>query len=561
MGVHAADVLPIELWTLVLLQLYRWEASRTDKTAAIHRAAHVCRAFNAICMNIYVQVRHDSEPHFWSQFTLSTDRKHATMELGCHGDDEILRLWLYPPTFESLSVIVYRTSWATAHVTMLRVFVSRCLQLRTLRVSFERDIIPSYVCNQFWYDKRTSRRVGLSACCGIASSVARLAGDGTARVLVLTGTANGTLMCSPSELERWRLDLYHFLPPPPSPFRKRKDNSPKRSPTQINTLIWPKTPTKDASEATRQALSLLEARAMDICVVDDDPASEPFALLKFDATRVTELDLGSPERGIAPLYYPALLPRLSLPALKVLAVRRGEIPAETLRAFLMQHAILEEIHLHKSSPQYVHTPLLDAPLALPAIQKLVAYEVSELEYLLFLLDTSPKLAEVHTFLRFPHQQLETLNASLMRLSRLPETQPIHVEIDIVRSGLLSRWSKVSMSNHTLAAVRSTNCVCIRSIAVFGLHSPEQIGQTVPWLLAFPRIEDVKYNFDAGLYVRCVRGSKRMLEKAEDRKFAKCMPWLQPLFEAVWERKRAQAYFDGKPDSFPDKCPPLKIKEI
>ncbi|KAF7307931.1 hypothetical protein MKEN_01154000 [Mycena kentingensis (nom. inval.)] len=492
----AADVLPIELWTLVLLQLARVDSelarshiSRSESSPALDRAAHVCRAFNALCMDICVKGR-DWEPDFWYNFSLSSDRKSAQMDLHGRPDIEILRMWLYPPRFESLSVTFFRSSSTRAQAEMLLIFISRCSHLRTLRVDFNGCDVMSR-CDAYWYDNGSwedlrFRRAGLSACCAIASGVTRVAGDGTARVLVLTGTANGTLMCSPSELEHWRLDLYHFLPPPPGLFRKRKDNSPKRSPTQINTLIWPRTPTKDASGTTRQVLALFELRAMDLCVVDDDPASGPFTLLQFDATRIAKLDLGSPERGIAPLYYPALLPRLGLPALKVLSVRRGDIPAEILHAFLVQHATLEEFHLHKSSPQHTSTPLLNTPLALPFFEK-----VDDARWLL-------------------------------------------------RSQLYSAPAA---------------CQCVRTIRFTGLSSDTLMKQLIPWLFALPRLDGFEYETDARAYLRL---SRRLRAKVETWNTARINPYIQPWLDASWARKRGQAYIAGEGDSFPEKCPPNQL---
>ncbi|KAJ7493614.1 hypothetical protein FB451DRAFT_1214917 [Mycena latifolia] len=442
-------ILPLEIWDIIF-----YDVADMD----LLRAAVVCRAFNGLCISIYLAryysyaqpIRLSASSHIISALQLSCDTPHIT-QLVC-------RLW---------------RSRLRHNLVSLRELIQRSNALREIRLTFSRDLF--YTPN-FPQGSPYSRRDLLRAFCAMLSTMASKVPGPVVVIADGSWQSYATLFtCRAKDIADWRLDLFQF-----NPGRgllgvlqriRRKDRPPTvRRPVRLHT------------GKTSKEQPLTKIHAVSIMTVRNDPGPfRCYTLVVFNTSSITSLSLHT-RPHIPAEQWTAMLPHLTFPALWELALKTDGIEPIILREFLLRHTALKAfLYPHSlQKGESMHPYLLSSPIAHPGLTHIDASGVDNINRAMESLHPSPLLVD----LRWSADDLVGMEPALRLLSQRSKEAKLSLLIYTQRSA-----DPPLMDAEAVEIARTLHCIPTINITCW---STRMALKTLPWLAAFPALRLVTF---------------------------------------------------------------------
>ncbi|KAJ7088046.1 hypothetical protein B0H15DRAFT_842137 [Mycena belliarum] len=437
----ATDILPIELWALVIheLKLIPRTAERIRRTEAerlrtLRAFASVCRALNDLCITRYLNGAGVATEALATGNIEINVRHLAAVQLACCAPP-IRRLVLNG--FIGLRVL-----------KTIRSIVQNAAQLEDLTIELGQDV---FVVSGFVQDFRGAV---LTVLCDVMHILAsRISGP----VFVLS---NGTISwCEPGDILQWQL-----LDVAPTGNARGARRTPGYCILRDIAGKQIKTPDVITSLFT---LSVRCIASISRTLVVINPCSardlEGMATLRLGRSSMTDAEIST------------VLTHIRLPELHTLHLATAHISSPALDQFLRQHPAL--VHLTYDPPTAdAASPILDVPATHPGLTSIVTTHPAQLTPLLDALGTSPSLTSLT--LPYAHRN-PALSAALHRLALHP--RPTHLTLLLASPG-----KRLPTAEDAALALTCVTQVTIECPTLGAAHA------LFPWLAALPALQRVEF---------------------------------------------------------------------
>ncbi|KAJ7703898.1 hypothetical protein B0H17DRAFT_1040112 [Mycena rosella] len=458
-------VLPVELWDLVFHEV--------EDTDLLHLAG-VCRAFNTLCIGIYL-ARYNTSAQSLAAGTLSiTSHLLRALQILCDAP-QITRLdcqWL--------------CSGLCHDLTTLQDLIRRFTSLREILLAFCTDLLYTLRYGSSLYSQRDLLRSFCSMLCTMACKtrgpVVVIAGG------LLRGPHATFFTCCANDIAGWRLDVFQFNPGTGllvwiRKIRRALPGGPSGFPGRTTVRLHTGKTTKEPP--------LTEIHMVEVLSVRDDPGPfRSYTIIIFNNSFITKLSLH--ERAHIPVeQLTVMLPHLTFHALLELSLETDGIEPTILGAFLLRHAQLQLLCRPGSSrrqhqePRYPH--LISPPIAHPSLTKVNANGAENINRVMDGLHSSPLLRD---FSFWSETGLVGMNPAFHLLSR----RSTDAELSLWLCNKVSEDPPFMDGEETVEIARVLHCISSVTIRCW---SPRMAVKTLPWLAVLPALRSVSFQ----LYLR------------------------------------------------------------
>ncbi|KAJ7146997.1 hypothetical protein C8R44DRAFT_758562 [Mycena epipterygia] len=449
-GVSPDALLPIELWDCIFREL---------PDDPLLRISATCRAFNDLCMPIYL-LRRGIPSHSLAAGDLAIQSSLI----------KALQLSFYIPPIKCLSCQFYGLS-VYEHMSSLRNLILRSPSIRRLELIFLEDLSTAHLNGPL---SPMPRKAVMNLFRDILYAVSeRFKGPA-----VIVGWQD-IFTCRPRDIRRWKIHEFHF-----SGGLRNYIRSAFQTPHPVRTTIRLH---NGASANVFPIRSIISAHIYDIPSITRRPSASS-TLIVLNHEHITSLVLGYTEHSyrhsIAGDELSVVLPCITLPALYSIALNTDSIDPVILSQFLTRHKALLSLEYDAVGTQ-THTGALITPaIALPLLNRINATDAASLVRLLDAFDTSPKLSNIgFCYDRSSPENIAALNGLLRRLALRPKVTQLQLVLTTTNAQPLDEEERAIASS--LECVRSVHMNCLRR---------ETAQNILPWLALLPRLERVDFGF-------------------------------------------------------------------
>ncbi|KAJ7493627.1 hypothetical protein FB451DRAFT_1387787 [Mycena latifolia] len=462
-------ILPLEIWDIVFHEL-------TD--TYLLRAAAVCRAFNTLCISIYL-ARYNNSAESLASGKLSTSSS-IIPRLQLSYRPEITQLLCH---FWSIGVYEYLMS--------LRDLIKRSNSLREIILTFSVDVF-----NAYHFAQRTpySQSDILRSFCTMLSTMAAKAPGP-----VFVAFPDGLFTCRAKDIASWRLDLFQFnsgMKPHVLIERMRLAFRSMWPAYPWTPPAYPWTTVRLHNGKTSSQRPLTKIYTVNVLSVQHDNGPGPFpsySIVIFNISYITSISLYRRD-DIPPEQWTAILPNLTLPALQTLIVATDGIEPTILGEFLVRHEKLRKFEYCPWPPNGGTASSIGPPIAHPSLAKIVASGVENTNRVMECLHRSPLLDSFSFSLHGQHTSIAELNPAFRLISQ--RSQDAHLKLDF--------WTVVAeesdgartpfMDDEATDIARALQCI----LSVELSFSSMVVGlRTLSWLALFPGLRCATFHLHIG----------------------------------------------------------------
>ncbi|KAJ7073146.1 hypothetical protein C8F01DRAFT_1244139 [Mycena amicta] len=472
----ALDILPLELWETI----FEHDLPDTELLSC----ATLCRLFNELCIEIYLQ-RRGWTPNIFVQETLPPLSHETLSAVAVYAPSRLLAA-------KKLACHLEVVNGIDAQLARLQNVADRAPSLEELFVSFDMDLL--------WQSGPRMPHVGLvlRSLCAILSSVAqRVSGP----VFVLSPDAMHT--CLPGDMAEWRLERFRYNPAPFSRAHRRQEPEDNN---ELQTTIPSTVDTRFHNGTVSSVASLRRLHSTTIKLVRGASA---LSIVAFNVDSLRSLSLNYYNHGNLLPHLDCMIRHVFLPALRALYLHLHNIDPSALRQFLVAHPKLECVEHHAFREPTGTTRLIHPPLAHPGITEL--HESGHpAGWLVSALIDSPRLETIRVTMpafSTPAQGTGFLNTLRLIGARSESSPASTLKLDLSLSERRRYWlwnahlykrfspatSWVDTQEMPTIAAKLTSVRAVQ-LSVWSLYTARRL---LPFLALFPALADL----DLALYIR------------------------------------------------------------
>ncbi|KAJ7614924.1 hypothetical protein FB45DRAFT_1064552 [Roridomyces roridus] len=452
----AQDLHPVEIWNAIF--------SHLPDHQSLLRTARVCRAFNVLCVDLYL-----------AQNNIASLSRSLSLEL-YSGMLPVVRLSCIPTLPMERIACSFACVGVQRSLSTMRDVIRKSPALLRVDLTFRHDLLKTYELDTWvrsdWRMLRELYRV-----------LAAMADRSPGEVVVFAG--NTVYVGCAGDVGEWKLGGQTRQTRPVL----RARNILQRLVLRKRRIVEDEATTLPRTNGTYPGhLQLFHIFSV---TVNSLPGH---TLMVFDSSTIDTLYLNS-----TPIYtslLSALLPLLDLPALHQLSVPDGLIP-EALSSFLIRHPTLRSFRHESRGRSESSGPLIESPPTMehPGLHELIAHGIPNITRALNALGRSPNL-HIFEFILYPsvNENLSTLSMVLRIIGELRPADrklPTHLSLKIKNppSPDISADQFFQHSTDSTATTRALNSVQIVTITCW---SQDMAHASLPWLALLPALQKARF---------------------------------------------------------------------
>ncbi|KAJ6474772.1 hypothetical protein C8R45DRAFT_1077457 [Mycena sanguinolenta] len=449
---NSVDILPVELWDLVLQHL-------DVPLQSLLTLATVCQSFNRICIQRYL-VCHGVSTESLAAGDIEIDGTHLPA----------LLLSCYTPPIQRLSCI---GSALLGNLKLTKRIVKKYLSLRELSLEFPRDILEGHadLCSH-------TRLTALYDLIHAMSS--KIAGT----VIVMS---EGLLFrCTPMDILHWQLNEI----PDEILSVSRMTSKFWRRPAGISAYAI----VRDQCEQPVKVKIILSLSSMSIrCFW-----FQAWTLIVVNAESAYSLHLGTVGPPFAGHSLPGsklseILPLLTLPALRRVHLNTTTIDASVVADFILRHPAVTSLAYEPPETDIRPTIFLNPPVAHPGLTHIQVSDPIHIPAVLDSAGASPALAEIS----FPYIRGDLrIQTPAFALASALRRLAIHSRPVALTLTLRPPMSRRPLDAAEIAAAESLHCV-VRIVAE--CPSTSDARTLLPWLSKLPALAQVEFRVGRSVF--------------------------------------------------------------
>ncbi|KAJ7493623.1 hypothetical protein FB451DRAFT_1214963 [Mycena latifolia] len=496
-------ILPPEIWDIIFHDLADMDLLRN---------AVVCRAFNTLCIHIYL-ARHNMSPHpVGSGRFLIFSHIIRPLQLSCD-------------TPEITQLVCHFWSFGVYHSLMsLRDLIKRSNTLREIILTFSGDLFKTH--NFVQRNPYSQSDVLRSFCTMLSTMAAKAHGP------VIVAFSHALFTCHAKDIAAWRLDLFQFSGGmTPRALIKRMGRA------LPGLTVHPRATVRLYNGQTSSQWALTEIITVNVLSVQNKDGPGPFrsyTIIIFNIAFITRLYLYG--RADIPVeQWTAMLPHLTFPALRHLNVSTNGIEPRALGEFLVRHVKLERFDYYPLNPIDGPAPSpISPPIAHPSLTQIVTHGVENTNRVMECLHRSPLLDSFSFSIPGQHTSIAELNSAFRLIAEHSHNAHLRLDFWSMFAQERDRARTHFMDDEAADIARALQCILSVELS---FSSVVVAFRTLPWLALFPGLRCVTFHLHIGGRDPKRRRGEDLAVQAELADFMReataSLPHVQDIGGDVW----------------------------